>query len=67
MKARSNPRVQIEKGLFERRKAEKQKARDDDQRALETGQVTAEELRQKNGLFTGMKVRLELHKAKKLW
>jgi len=66
MKGKSKKRVRVEKGLFERRKAEKQKARDDDLQALESGQKSREQLRQENGLFSGLKVRVELDKAKAL-
>jgi len=67
MKGKSKKRVRVEKGLFERRKAEKQKARDDDQRALASGKVSRAELQRKNAHFVGMKVRLELDRAKALW
>ena len=66
MKGKSKSRIQVEKGLFERRKAQKQKARDDDRRALESGRKSREQLRQENGLFSGLKVRVELDKAKAL-
>jgi hypothetical protein len=66
MNVKSKRRVRVEKGLFERRKAEKQKARDDDQRALVSGQKSREQLRQENGLFSGVKVRVEFEKAKAL-
>jgi len=66
MKGKSKGQVRVEKGLFERRKAEKQKARDDDQRALESGQKSREQLRQENGLFSGVKVRVEFDRAKAL-
>lgn len=66
MKDKSKQRVQVEKGLFERRKAEKQKARDEDQRALESGKVSRAELQRKNAHFAG-KLRLELERAKALW
>ena len=42
-------------------------ARDEEQRALETGQKTTVELRRENEHLTGLKVRLELDRAKKLW
>jgi len=64
MKGKSKNRVRVEKGLFERRKAEKQ--RDEDRLALESGQKSREQLRQENGLFSGMKVRIELDRAKAL-
>lgn len=66
MKGKSKKRVQVEKGLFERRKAKKQKARDEDQRALELGKVSRAELQRRNAHFVGMKVRLELDRAKAL-
>jgi len=66
MKGRSKNRVRVEKGLFERRKAEKQRSRDEDRRALEPGQKSREQIRQENELFSGMKVRLELDRAKAL-
>ena len=66
MKGKSKNRVRAEKGLFERRKAEKQRSRDEDRRALESGQKSREQLRQESGLFTGMKVRVEFDKAKAL-
>jgi hypothetical protein len=52
--------------LFERRKAEKQRSRDEDRRALESGQKSPEQLQRENALFTGMKVRIELDRAKAL-
>ena len=48
-------RVRVEEGLFERRKAEKQRSRDEDRRALESGLKSREQLRQENELFSGMK------------
>jgi hypothetical protein len=66
MKGKSKRQVRVEKGLFERRKAEKQRSRDEDQRALESGQKSREQLRQENGLFSGVKVRVEFDKAKAL-
>jgi hypothetical protein len=66
MKGKSKNRVRVEKGLFERRKAEKQRSRDEDRRALESGQKSREQLRQENGLFSGMKVRIDLDRAKAL-
>lgn len=64
MKGKSKGQVRVEKGLFERRKAEKQRSRDEDQRALQSGQKSQEQLRQENGLFSGVKVRVEFDKAK---
>jgi hypothetical protein len=66
MKGKSKRRVRVEQGLFERRKAEKQRSRDEDQRALESGQKSREQLRQENGLFSGVRLRVELDKAKAL-
>jgi hypothetical protein len=66
MKGKSKRPVRVEKGLFERRKAEKQRSRDEDQWALESGQKSREQLRQENGLFSGVKVRVEFDKAKAL-
>ena len=66
MKGKSKGQVRVEKGLCERRKAEKQRSRDEDQRALQSGQKSQEQLRQENGLFSGVKVRLVLEKAKAL-
>jgi hypothetical protein len=66
MKGKSKRLVRVEKGLFERRKAEKQRSRDEDQRALESGQKSREQLRQESGLFSGVKVRVEFDKAKAL-
>lgn len=67
MKGKSKMQVQVERGLFERRKAEKQKSRDEDQRALELGKVSRAELQRRNAHVVGMKVRLELGRAKALW
>ena len=47
-------------------RVEKQRSRDEDRRALESGQKSREQLRQENGLFSGMKVRIELDRAKAL-
>lgn len=58
--------VRREKGLFERRAAEKRKSRQADERALKAGKKSRDQLRQENGLFSGMKVRVELDKAKAL-
>jgi hypothetical protein len=58
--------VRVEKGLFERRAAEKRKSRQEDERALRAGTKSREQLRQENGLFSGVKVRLVLEKAKAL-
>jgi len=45
MKGTSKNRVRVEKGLFERRKAEKKRSRDEDRLALESGQKSREQLR----------------------
>ncbi len=50
MKGKSKNRVRAEKGLFERRKAEKQRSRDEDRRALESGQKSREQLQRENAL-----------------
>jgi len=58
--------VHIEKGLFERRSADKRKSRKADAQALELGKKSRGQLRLENGLFSGVKVRLVLEKAKAL-
>jgi hypothetical protein len=58
--------VRIEKGLFERRSAEKRKSRKADARALALGKKSRGQLRLENGLFSGVRVRLVLEKAKAL-
>jgi len=58
--------VRAKKGLFEKRAAEKRKSRRADERALKAGKKSREQLRQENGLFSGVKVRLVLEKAKAL-
>jgi len=58
--------VRVEKNLFAKRAAEKAKSRRADARALASGKKSREQLRQENGLFSGMKVRLVLEKAKAL-
>jgi hypothetical protein len=58
--------VPIEKGLFEKRAAAERNSRKADARALELGKKSREQLRQENGLFSGVKVRLVLEKAKPL-
>jgi hypothetical protein len=50
MKGKSKNRVRAEQGLFERRKAEKQRSRDEDRRALESGQKSREQLQRENAL-----------------
>jgi hypothetical protein len=56
----------VEKGLFQKRAAEKRKSRQRDERALRAGEKSREQLRQENGLFSGVRVRLVLEKAKAL-
>ena len=58
--------VRIEKGLFEKRAAAKRKSRSADARALESGKKSRAQLRLENGLFSGVKGRLVLEKAKAL-
>ena len=58
--------VRIEKGLFERRSAEKRTSRKADARALELGKKSRGQLRLEDGLFSGVKVRIVLKKAKAL-
>jgi hypothetical protein len=58
--------LRIEKGLFARRAAEKAKSRKADARALKAGKKSRAQLRQENGLFSGVKVRLVLAKARAL-
>ena len=53
MKGKSKNRVRVEKGLFERRKAEKQRSRDEDRLALESGQKSREQLQRETALFAG--------------
>ena len=58
--------VRVEKGLSRKRAAEKRKSRKADERALKSGKKSREQLRMENGLFSGVKVRLVLEKAKAL-
>ena len=58
--------AKVERSLFERRAAEKAVSRKADARALASGQVSAAKLRRENGLFSGVKVRIVLEKAKAL-
>ena len=55
------------KGYFEKRAAEKRKSRKDLSRALASGKVSRAKLQRKNAHFVGMKVRLELDRAKALY
>ena len=59
--------VRVEKALFEKRAAEKRKGREDLSRALASGKVSRAKLQRKNAHFVGMKVRLELARAKALY
>ena len=58
--------VRVQKGLFRKRAAEKRKTREADERALRSGKKNRQQLRLENGLFSGVKVRLVLEKAKAL-
>lgn len=49
-----------------RRAREKQASRDDDQRAIATGEKTAEEVRQENARFVFPWVRLDFSATKRL-
>jgi len=57
----------VSKKHFEKRAAEKRKSRGDPSRALASGKVSRAKLQRKNAHFVGMKVRLELEKAKALY
>jgi hypothetical protein len=57
----------VSKAFFEKRAAEKRKHRQALSRALASGKVSRVELQRKNARFVGMKVRLELERAKALW
>ena len=57
----------VSKGYFEKRSAEKRKSRKDLSRALASGKVSRAKLQRKNAHFVGMKVRLELDRAKALY
>lgn len=48
------------------RAAEKQTSRDEDERALASGEKTQEQLRRENGAFFGMRVRINYGGAKSL-
>ena len=58
--------VRVQKGLFRKRAAEKRKTREEDERMLRSGKKNRRQLRLENGLFSGVKVRLVLEKAKAL-
>jgi len=53
-------------GALRAAEAEKQRSRDEDRRALESGQKSREQLQRENALFAGMKVRIDLDRAKAL-
>jgi len=57
----------VSKVFFERRAARKRKDRQELSRVLASGKVSRAELQRKNSHFVGMKVRLELERAKALW
>jgi len=57
----------VSKAFFEKRAAEKRKHRQELSRSLASGKVSRVELQRKNTHFVGMKVRLELDRAKSLW
>jgi predicted RNase H-like HicB family nuclease len=54
----------FERGLFKRIEREKQASRDADARDLASGRKTAEQLRQENSLFHGVRVRIDYTKVK---
>jgi len=56
----------VSKAFFEKRAAEKRKHRQELSRALASSKVSRAKLQRKNARFVGMKVRLELKKAKAL-
>jgi hypothetical protein len=58
--------VRVEKGLFQKRAAEKRKSRQADERALKSGKKSREQLQRENAHFAGMKVRIEFERAKAL-
>jgi len=53
-------------GVLPARLLLRRRSRDEDRRALESGQKSREQLRQENGLFSDMKVRVEFDKARAL-
>jgi hypothetical protein len=57
----------VSKAFFEKRAAEQRKHRQELSQALASGKVSRAELQRKNAHFVGMKVRLELDRAKALW
>lgn len=52
---------------FEERRREKEKSREEDRRALESGEKTAEQLRRENCHFSGLNVKLNLKRSRALW
>jgi hypothetical protein len=58
--------VRVEKGLFEKRAAEKRKSRLADERALKAGKKSREQLQRESAHFAGMKVRIEFERANAL-
>lgn len=44
-------------GKFQDRQAEKQAVRDEDQRMIENGEITQEQLRKRNGFFSALDFR----------
>jgi hypothetical protein len=57
----------VSKAHFEKRAAQKRKSREKLSRALASGKVSRAKLQRKNAHFVGMKVRLELERAKALY
>jgi hypothetical protein len=57
----------VSKAFFHKRAAEKRRHRQALSRALTSGKVSRAKLQRKNAHFVGMKVRLELKRAKALW
>lgn len=49
------------------RAAEKETSRDADERALATGEKTREQLKRENGIFHGMKFRMDLSSGERLY
>jgi hypothetical protein len=60
-------RAKASEFLASTRKQEKQKSRDQDEEDLRTGKKTPEQLQKENGHFAGLRVRINLKKAKKLY
>jgi hypothetical protein len=59
-------RERVQKGLHEARAAEKRQSREADARALAERQKSRAQLKRENGLFSGVKVRIDLAGAKSL-